>query len=89
MCVWGWRSVTLVLLCIEVSLRRCLHFGGGEISMLLLFSCRQLYAFGIWAGGRSQAEVLAEVILVLEFPARESTAAVLNLVVLTDTGRKP
>ena len=41
----------------------------------------------IWAGGRSQGEVLAsEVILVLEFLACESTAAV--LVVVTDTGRK-
>ena len=40
----------------------------------------------IWAGGRSQEEVLAELIMVLEFPACESSAAV--LVVLTDTGRK-
>jgi hypothetical protein len=40
----------------------------------------------IWAGGHSQGEVLAEVILVLEFLACESTATV--LVVLTDTGRK-
>ena len=40
----------------------------------------------IWAGERNQGEVLAEVILVLEFLACESTAAV--LVVVTDTGRK-
>jgi hypothetical protein len=40
----------------------------------------------MWAGGRSQEEVLAELILVLEIPACESSAAV--LVVLTDTGRK-
>ena len=36
--------------------------------------------------GRSQEEVLAELILVLEFPACESSAAV--LVVLKDTDRK-
>ena len=41
----------------------------------------------IWAGGRSQEEVLAELILVLEFPACESSAAV--LVVLTDLVENP